>query len=524
MYICKSVLPVSVAALLVACNHSHDHDAHGHDAHGPEHPEQMSQITVWSDRYEVFAEHPALVAGEPATFITHITDLQTLEPRREGAVKFVLQQGETKVERAEAAPARAGIYLPNLVFPEAGDWQLTLQIPTDGSNANVALGVVKVFADAHDAAHGEFADSPEGLSFLKEQQWKVKTETARVSRRSLTETVRLSAQVRPKPGTQANVVAPLAGQLAGAPGGAFPNPGDRVEADQVLLVLRPTFSDAAAAVAQAEADFAIAKATLVQAESAYQRTKQLAATQARSARELEEGELAYQSAQARHDAAAAILATFKSARSNSPGDPLSIELRAPFDGVLNALHAGPGDLVSSGQKVFDVLNSDAIWLEARVPEAVVVSLGKAANASVELSGGERVMLPVTGEGGGALISLGREVDVRTRTVPLIYEMPNLDTQFRIGQQITLHVATAHTQSALAIPDSALVEEGGWFVAYLQVAGETFEKRQLRLGIRDRDWVEVLSGLEEGERVVTRGAHAIRLSSATGAIPAHGHAH
>jgi len=286
-------------------------------------------------------------------------------------------------------------------------------------------------------------------------------------------------------------------------------------------VLRPTFSDAATAVAQVESDYAIAKATLVQAESAYQRTKQLEATQAKSARELEESKLAYESAKARHDVAEALLATFKSAGSNSVENSLSIELRAPFSGVLNTVHAGPGDVVSAGQKLFDVLNSETVWLEASVPEANVSSLSSVGGAAVELSGST---IPVTGEGGGSRISLGLEVDVRTRTVPLIYEMPNANTQFRIGQQITLQVETAHTQQAMAIPDSALVEEGGWFVAYVQLAGETFEKRQLRLGIRDRDWVEVLSGLEEGERVVTRGAYAIRLSSATGAIPAHGHAH
>jgi cobalt-zinc-cadmium efflux system membrane fusion protein len=107
---------------------------------------------------------------------------------------------------------------------------------------------------------------------------------------------------------------------------------------------------------------------------------------------------------------------------------------------------------------------------------------------------------------------------------LIYEMKNPDGQFRVGQQVALHVETANAREALAIPHSALVEEGGWFVAYVQLGGETFEKRELRLGIRDGDWVQVLSGLKEGERIVTRGAYAIRLSTATGAIPAHGHTH
>jgi hypothetical protein len=110
-----------------------------------EHTPSLStaQITVWADRYEVFAEHKAPVAGQPTTFITHVTDLVTLEPRKEGMVKFLLRQGQSVTEHPQAAPARAGIYLPALVFPQAGDWQLTLVVPTDGTNIPVELGTIK---------------------------------------------------------------------------------------------------------------------------------------------------------------------------------------------------------------------------------------------------------------------------------------------------------------------------------------------------------------------------------------------
>jgi membrane fusion protein, heavy metal efflux system len=77
---------------------------------------------------------------------------------------------------------------------------------------------------------------------------------------------------------------------------------------------------------------------------------------------------------------------------------------------------------------------------------------------------------------------------------------------------------------VAIPDSAIVEEAGNFIAFVQVSGETFQKRELKLGIRDGNQVQVLDGVKEGERVVTRGAMAIRLASISGVIPAHGHAH
>jgi multidrug efflux pump subunit AcrA (membrane-fusion protein) len=69
-----------------------------------------------------------------------------------------------------------------------------------------------------------------------------------------------------------------------------------------------------------------------------------------------------------------------------------------------------------------------------------------------------------------------------------------------------------------------VEEEGRPVAFVQVAGETFENRSLTLGIRDGGWVQVIDGLQDGERVVTREAYAIRLAAAAGALPAHGHEH
>jgi cobalt-zinc-cadmium efflux system membrane fusion protein len=78
--------------------------------------------------------------------------------------------------------------------------------------------------------------------------------------------------------------------------------------------------------------------------------------------------------------------------------------------------------------------------------------------------------------------------------------------------------------ALAIPESAIVEEGDQLIAFVQISGETFEKREIKAGVRDTGFVQVLDGIQEGERVVTKGAYAIRLSTLTGVIPAHGHAH
>jgi len=495
---------------------------HGHD-HGDE--PKTAQISVWTERHEVFAEHRAPVANKATTFITHVTDLHTLEPRREGMVKFILRQGETVTEHPQAAPARAGIYLPGIIFPKAGDWQVTLLIPTDGTNASVDLGTIKVYADEHAAEHAEIADGPEGVSFLKEQQWKILSKTEPVTKRRMVERLRLAARVRAKPGHSAIITAPVSGQLVAMTGEPLPQPGQRVEAGQLLALLKPNFSEAGAKVAEAQAEFTTAKAVLDQAESAYTRTKKLAAEQAKSARELQEVELAYLSAKARHSAAAGLLAMFKQAGgASSPDAPLLMELRAPIAGVLNSVIAGPGEVIAASQTVFTVLNPETVWIEANIPESGVARLSKAKDAAVELPGEPGHINPITGEGRGQFLSLGLEVDPSTRTVSLIYETTNREGRFRIGQDVTLHVETARADDSVAVPESALVEEGDQLVAFVQVSGETFEKREIRAGIRDTGFVQVLDGIRAGERVATKGAYAIRLSSISGVIPAHGHAH
>ena len=97
-------------------------------------------------------------------------------------------------------------------------------------------------------------------------------------------------------------------------------------------------------------------------------------------------------------------------------------------------------------------------------------------------------------------------------------------KLRVGQDVVLHVETAQAAGVLAIPESAIVEEGDLLIAFVQISGETFEKREIKAGVRDTAFVQVLDGIQEGERVVTKGAYAIRLSTLTGVIPAHGHAH
>lgn len=161
---------------------SHDHsevDSAVDDAH--QHGDENSQITVWDERFEIFLEHPLIEVNESVPFVTHVSDLVTLEPRKNGPVTFILQLGSAApIKHTESEPARDGIYIPELTFPKPGDWNVSLAIPLNGEDHNISLPPIKVYSSHHELHAVLPTGQVDGISFLKEQQWKIPTKTETV--------------------------------------------------------------------------------------------------------------------------------------------------------------------------------------------------------------------------------------------------------------------------------------------------------------------------------------------------------
>ena len=515
--------------------------------------EKVAAITIWGDRFEIFLEHQFIVVGNPVRFITHVSDLITLEPRREGPLTYVMQHGtDAPVEYTEPRIARAGIYIPELTFPKAGLWDITLVIPLEGRDYRVELPPFTVYPSEEAVAEAPAGEDFDGISFLKEQQWKILLRTEPVQRRTLNERLRLSAVVSAPPGNTAAVTPPIAGTLFPPAKGALPSVGDHVSAGQVVATIQPPLAgsdvltfisnqnqiqtmriDLTVKAAEAGATAAKSRLELAHAEHVLARTLELFERKAKSAREVEEAKFAVRQAKAALDTAESLKITYADTlaqlTANSVGNDFNdslprVELRAPISGTIVEIKGTVGEFVQPDEAIFIVVNTTRVFIEAKVPEADTERLAASMGALYETPGAPGVYHNITAENGGRFVFLGPRVDPRTRTVPLVYEVPNPDGTLRLGMAVNVYAQTALAENALAIPNSALVDEDGHSIAYVQVSGETFEKRDLELGIHDGGFVEVLSGLNEGERVVTKGAYSIRLASVSSVIPAHGHGH
>src|SRR5262249_8944779 len=123
-----------------------------------------------------------------------------------------------------------------------------------------------------------------------------------------------------------------------------------------------------------------------------------------------------------------------------------------------------------------------------------------------------------------LVAIGQVVDEATRTVPVTYEIENSDHRLAVNQTVFLRLLLSPAGSTPVIPETAIVDDAGRPVVFVQKAGETFVRRPVKLGVRNGGVAQVLDGVAAGDRVVTKGAYLIRLSTMSSAVPAHGHVH
>jgi multidrug efflux pump subunit AcrA (membrane-fusion protein) len=123
-----------------------------------------------------------------------------------------------------------------------------------------------------------------------------------------------------------------------------------------------------------------------------------------------------------------------------------------------------------------------------------------------------------------LVAIGQVVDEKTRTVPVTNEIDNGDHRLAVNQTVFLRLLLSGVGNSPVIPETAIIDDAGRPVVFVQRAGESFVRRPVKLGVRNGGVAQVLEGVSTGDRVVTKGAYLIRLSTMSSAVPAHGHVH
>ena len=170
------------------------------------------------------------------------------------------------------------------------------------------------------------------------------------------------------------------------------------------------------------------------------------------------------------------------------------EIQAPFDGMVVKRSRESGDVVVPGSSVLTLISTDELWIRAWVDETEMARLQAGQSARVVFrSEPDRSYR-------GTVIRLGREADRETREFIVDVRVLELPTNWAVGQRAEAFIEVAQKEDVVLLPAELVVNrdgEAGVFVDDKEVA--VWQK--LVLGLRNRDAVEVLEGLQAGDPVI-----------------------
>lgn len=187
--------------------------------------------------------------------------------------------------------------------------------------------------------------------------------------------------------------------------------------------------------------------------------------------------------------------------SKKPGLAATFALNSPIDGIVVERNATIGATVGADASVFKIIDLARVWIDANVFEK---DLPRVRN-------GQQVKVTTTAFPGatfsGKVIFINSVVDPDSRTVKVRTEVPNPDWRLKPDMFANVEIITDVKSTALSVPQSAVLDDGGKSIVFV-AEGSTYKSRQVQVGIKNGDRIEIIDGLKSGDRVVVKGNYLL----------------
>ncbi|MDE2111890.1 MAG: efflux RND transporter periplasmic adaptor subunit [Alphaproteobacteria bacterium] len=185
----------------------------------------------------------------------------------------------------------------------------------------------------------------------------------------------------------------------------------------------------------------------------------------------------------------------------------TVTITAPMAGTVMEKAVVEGMHFAAGDTLFKTTDVSHLWVLADVSERDLTTVKPGQIATIAFRDDPTASFE------GKVLFVYPALDPVTRTVKVRIALPNIGDRLRIGQYADVRIdAPVATAPVLAVPLSAVIDDGTRQVAFVAEGGGMFEPRRLTLGARTGDMVEILAGLKEGEQVVTSGNFLIDAES------------
>ena len=256
--------------------------------------------------------------------------------------------------------------------------------------------------------------------------------------------------------------------------------GQRVEKGALLVALEET--KLAAQLAESEANLQLAR-------TSFERVKELLRGKLISQQEYDQASGSYAANEAGVNLKRRLL---QDAR-----------VTAPFSGITGARKVSPGQVVTKSTSLTMLVDLDTVKVEVGVPERYLgqVSVGQTLEFKVAAYPKDTFK--------GEVYFISPQLDAGTRTALVKARIANPDAKLKGGMFASLELRLQLRESALVIPEPAIVNNGDLTMVFALTASNTAQMKPVKLGLRLAGKAEVLSGLTVGEMVVVEGVQKLR---------------
>ena len=176
-------------------------------------------------------------------------------------------------------------------------------------------------------------------------------------------------------------------------------------------------------------------------------------------------------------------------------------LNSPIDGIVIERNATVGASVGTDANLFKIIDLSSVWIDADVFEKDLPRVRP----------GQEVRLTVTAFPqtifSGKVIFVDSVVNPDTRTVKVRTEVANPDGRLKPDMFANVQIVTDVNRAAISIPQSAVLNDEGKTVVFV-ADGNSYKKRQVQAGMKDNDRVEIVDGLNAGDKVVVKGNYLL----------------
>ena len=183
-------------------------------------------------------------------------------------------------------------------------------------------------------------------------------------------------------------------------------------------------------------------------------------------------------------------------------------LNSPIDGIVVERNATVGASVGTDANLFKIIDLSRVWIDADVFEKDLP----------RVKPGQEVKLTVTAfpqsTFSGRVILINSVVDPDTRTVKVRTEVANPDGRLKPDMFANVQIVTDVNRAAISIPQSAVLNDDGKKIVFV-AEGNGYQKRQVQAGIQNNDRVEIIDGLNAGDKVVVKGNYLLLEQSKPG---------